>query len=1281
MKKTQLVDSLRNIKKQIVSYLSVVFIALLASSIFLSVSFASRTIFDNADRYYTTSSYCDAEIYYNSGLRQSDIDYFGNIEGVRASEGEFTYSCTLQHGDSRIIVDTVSLTEQIDIPAVIEGRLPESPDECAIEQFIADELSVNIGDSVSFINEAGIPLDLYPYDEYEVTGIIYHPDNLCVNEYTHNNPVVSLPLSGFDEETRQGIFTSVLLSFDNTQGLSRFSREYTDIVNRMRETLTPYLDEEATVLYSTTMDLYEEYRLRIEDGRVTLQEAEEQISDGREQLADAQDQLESSRLQLEDSAIQLENGRETLDESEIQLASAEQQLAEGWQELQTNLARLEAAEEELAPYQAELDAANAELESTRLQLEDAEAQLQSGEAQIQEAAIQLDAGRQQLEQALEDLNTTQAVLDALTEVLPKIEAELTDYELITSNYRPIIADALHQELAYYIGDYTEYLDWTVPTVHVDYHDPDAHVYIYPVTNSITIDVSASPEPAIEEALCSTGLSEDELRDRYSSMTGEPAVLAEGYTSWYQYIAIQTEIRFFNNHPEYTGEFFDAVTTWEFDHDVYKSYPSLVETVQEGWNEYYAGLNEYNARAEEFNRSLEYFNNSEAEYNAGRAQYEQGLATYNQGLAEYQAARSELDAGWAAYNEGLDTYNAARAEFDRNQEAYEEGRAEYEEGLASYNEGLEAYEEGLAEYDESYAELIDAEERYAEGVEELESSEETFNNLTEIVENTNEVRYLFTDDTMNASYKIIERTGSNLNDIGRTFTLVFVIIAALVIYATLGRIVDEQRNQVGTTKALGFLNFEILKKYLIFGLSGTIIGTVLGVITGYFIILPVVMKGYNHNYVYGTGILSFIPLYAVASVAAGILLSLGTIIFACFSMLKSTAIVLLAERVPVTHKGKNKAVSKGPLYPKLILLNLLSDKKRVIATIVSILGCTTLLTAGFTLRNGINNAIVNQFDQYEHYDYKIRYNVEKSETAAEDIAEALIRNGAVYENLSDNIMLAGVSNTLVPVEIVTGNLDNVDRYFTLCDSATGEHIDSSIPGIWINAKMSQYYDLSAGDEITVYDSDFTPHTLRIAGFFDAYIGFYSFMESSYYEEVFNEEPSMNAFMVINNPGGEFNIVSDITGIEGVEEFVNGTELKESYLETASSLSMLSILFIAMSAMLAYFILLNLVSMLVNQKKRELTIMRVNGFSLFHTINYVAKELIVCTVIGIIIGLLCGDWLGRIVLGLCESDQLMFDKSVQWDAWGFAILLTLFFTALIATPIFAKIRKLDLSDLTR
>ena len=1280
MKRTQLTDSLRNIRKQIVSYLSVVIIALLASSIFLGVSFASRTIFSNADRYYRESDYCDAKIYYNSGLRPEDIEYFGNIDGVRASEGEFEYIANLQYADEQYIVNTVSLTRNINTPIVLEGRLPEAPDECVIEQILADEAGISINDKISFDGESDLPLVMFPYDEYTVTGIIYHPDNLCIHEYTHNNPTVVIPLSGFDEQSRQGLFTSVLITFDGTEGLSRFSRQYQELTDEMREKLSPYLDEEASILYTATRDLYEDYRLQIEEGRVRLTDSREQIDEGWQALSQGEDELDASQMQLEDSAVQLEDARDTLDDSRIRLDSAEQQLEAGWQELQTNLARLEAAEAELAPHQAELESAQAELESTRLQLESAQEQLAVGAEQIRQASIDLDAGRQRLEEALDTLNITQAIVDAITEELPQTEEELADGDITANNLRAPFASALYLAMYEYIGDYADLFDWTVPDIHVDYHDPDAHLQIYPVTNSITVNLLNTPEAGIEDALILSGLSEEQLSDRYSSITGEPAVLPEGSSSWYQYLASvimdQTVLLF----PEYY-DLLDAVGAWELQHGIYTNYPVMVADLQEGWNEYYAGLYEYNAGMEEYNRVIEYYNNSEAQYNDGLAQYEQGLSAYNQGLAEFEAARAQLDAGWAEYNDGLNRYNAARAEYDRNNALYEQGLAEYEDGLEQYNEGLEAYEEGLTEYNSSYEELLAAEEEYTQALEEFEDSELQFNNLSDLMEERSEIKYLYTGILMNASYKIIDRTGHNLDDIGHTFTLVFVVIAALVIFATLGRIVDEQRTQVGTTKALGFLNGEILRKYLVFGLSGTFIGTVLGTTLGYFVILPIVMRGYDHNYVYGSGTLSFIPSYAVITVAGGILLALGTIVFACFSTLRSTAITLLAERVPSAHKGRNRDKSTGPLYPKLILLNLLSDKKRVMATIVSILGCTTLLTAGFTLRNGINNALVNQFELYEHYDYKITFSAANNENAEEQIRDALVRNGAQYTTVSDHVMLSSLSNTLVPVEVIAGDLDQINTYFSLTNYYTHEQIDSSVPGLWINTRMREYYSLKPGDEISFYDSNFTQHKARIAGFYDAYIGFYVFMDNSYYAEVFNEEPAPNGYFAISNSAGEFNIESDINSISGIETFTDAIELKQSYLEKASSLSILSVLFTAMSAMLAYFILLNLVSMLVNQKKRELTIMRVNGFSLFQTINYVARELVICTVIGIIIGLLCGDRLGRLVLGLCESDQLTFDKTIQWEAWLFAALLTLFFTILISAPVFAKIRKLDLSDLTR
>lgn len=157
MKRTQRTDSISTIRRQIVSYISVIVIAALAASIFLSVSFASKTILNNGDDYYKQGNWRDAELYYNYGARQEDIDYFASLDGIRASEGEFKFACSLSAGENEVDVDVMSLTHTLNTPILLEGTLPSGDNECLIEQSIADENSIHIGDRITLTDRDGAP--------------------------------------------------------------------------------------------------------------------------------------------------------------------------------------------------------------------------------------------------------------------------------------------------------------------------------------------------------------------------------------------------------------------------------------------------------------------------------------------------------------------------------------------------------------------------------------------------------------------------------------------------------------------------------------------------------------------------------------------------------------------------------------------------------------------------------------------------------------------------------------------------------------------------------------------------------------------------------------------------------------------------------------------------------------------------------------------------------------------------------------------------------------------
>lgn len=1283
MRKTQLLDSLRTIKRQVVSYISVVVIAALASSIFLSVSFAARTIIKNGDYYYRESHFRDAELFYNYGARQEDIDYFASLEGIRAAEGEFTLKCALSTDNNPVDVDILSMTHNISTPVLLEGELPIANNECLVEQDLATENSINIGDHISFIDEDGNKPDELVYDEYVVTGIMYHGNNLAVAMYTNNNLCVVIPLDGFDYEARHGLFTSILLTFDNTEGMSRFDKAYLEAVRDMEAELAPLIEERGGIIYSTLHSEYDSmvsaYQADLEEGLEQLNDSRAQIDEGWAELADGEAELAEAQRQLNESRQQLDDAQTTLENAQIQLEDAEQQLDQGWQELQANLALLEAAEEQLAPARAELEAGRAQLDAAHQQLTDGEAQLQTSAEQIRQGQIQLEAARQQLADAEARLNQAQAEIDAHAAEVAQLEEQLSAAtNSINTNVVPF-ATNLHAILKSLIGDYADAFDWSQVTTTIDYHDPNAHINRYILPGGVVIDIAQPLAVNVESLLRTLNLSEELLADAYSAVTGNPPVLPEGMTSWHQYISTLAAESLQQAFPQY-NTLADAVSQWETGHDYYIQYVNAVNEVRDGWSQYYSGRDQYNQGINDLNRAIEMYNQKLAEYNTGLEQYNQGLAEYNAGLAEYNAARASLDEGWAQYYAALDRYNAAMAEYERNRQSYLTGLADYQSGSEEYEYGLSSYEQGLREYEESRARLEAAEEEYAEGLAEYEDGLEQFENLRELASMDNQSRFLFSDISVNRSFCIIRRTGGNLSDIGRTFTAVFIIIAALVIYATLGRIVDEQRNQIGTNKALGFFNREVLSKYLMFGLSGTLTGSVIGTVLGYFVILPVVLKGYAHNFVYGAGKYAFVPSLVLAVLIAASILATFTIVFACLTMLTSNAITLLAPPVPHVHKGKGKNKTSRFLYPKLILMNILSDKKRVIATIVSVMGCCTLLAAGFGMQFAIKNSITNQFVKYEHYDYNVKIDNERNPDAMEQVREALDNNGAKYVEISDFYRVTKIGDTTLGIELVCGDLDAIDPFFTLNDAQTGNHLDSARPGIWIHKKLSEYYSINPGETIIIYDSKLNPYTVPVAGIYENNLGFYSFMTPANYESIFGTAPEYNSFFIFQSEQGPLNLESDIDSIEGIKELKNNNEIRDYYLNVASALDSLSLLLIGMSAMLAYFILLNLVSMLINQKKKELTIMRVNGFSLMKTITYVAGELAVCTVIGIILGLICGNGLEMNILRLLESDQIRFERGIQWTGCIYATLITIFFTVLVSAPVFRKIKHLKLTDMT-
>ena len=661
------------------------------------------------------------------------------------------------------------------------------------------------------------------------------------------------------------------------------------------------------------------------------------------------------------------------------------------------------------------------------------------------------------------------------------------------------------------------------------------------------------------------------------------------------------------------------------------------------------------------------------------QYINGVQEYNNGYSRYQAAVSRYNDSLDQYNKGLGDYNAGVEAYDSNKSRLAEGWEEYKAGEAEYNEEYAEYETGLKELEDGKSAVQEGEEEYAEELEKYEKSREDLRKAEKEVEDISQCHFVTLDTRGNAGFAYADDSAINMAKLGKTFALLFVLLGALVIYATVGRIIDEQRTLVGTQKALGFFSSEVFKKHLAFGIVATFIGIIMGVAAAYLLVERVVLAANEVFYV--TKKVPGIIRWDMAGIILilGILLSGLAVFWACSHLLKETAKELMQPPVPKGRKKTQKKKRRGSLYSRLIIRNMMTDWRRVLITMASVAGCCVLLVIGFTLKNSILDSVDRQFGTMIMQKNKIMYDTDSFESAEDDIEKVLKSSDADYMKAYSGYRSISSPEGLSPTEILVVDGDGLDEYLRLYDINTGEIIVPPKDGIVITRRISEVYGLSMGDAVTIYDSNMDPYPTRVSGIFEYYLGKIIVVSKDAYKDIFGEDAVDNTFLTKGDYSEDI-LQSDLSGIKGFEAFESTEREKARHMDSTASIQSITFLLILAAGMMAYFVLLNLINMYLNQKKTELTIMRVNGFTTKEVIRYVAGESFLTTCLGIIMGLLLGSVLGYFIVRFLEQVQFGLVRHVNYPAWLYAAVLTALFALVINSIALRKVKHLKLGDIS-
>ena len=368
MKRTQVKDALRNIWKQRVSWFAIVVIAMLSVTAYLGINFAARGIAQNANDFYDATSFRDAEIISTLLLTQDDLHAIRAVEGVADAEGVYQTEGKIENAGLRESVDVVSLTERINLPRLLEGRLPEKDGECAVEQPVVEALGLSVGDTIRITDAQGDTAKFLLTDEFVITGVIHHPDHAALpGVVPGNRDVVVLPET-FDREELDDCCMKAVVRFALNGEHDRFEEEY--------------LAASAAVMARLEAISAERAALRSEEVRTGYQE---ELDEGRAELAERRAELDEARAELDEGWDALADGEQELADGEAQLADGRRQLDEAWQQLEDAKAQLEDAEAQLAAAKAELDSGEAELAAAEAQLAAARAELVDGWNELEDA--------------------------------------------------------------------------------------------------------------------------------------------------------------------------------------------------------------------------------------------------------------------------------------------------------------------------------------------------------------------------------------------------------------------------------------------------------------------------------------------------------------------------------------------------------------------------------------------------------------------------------------------------------------------------------------------------------------------------------------------------------------------------------------------------------------------------------------------------------------------------------------------------------------------------------
>ncbi|MEK4518467.1 ABC transporter permease [Paenibacillus sp. FSL H8-0122] len=547
-----------------------------------------------------------------------------------------------------------------------------------------------------------------------------------------------------------------------------------------------------------------------------------------------------------------------------------------------------------------------------------------------------------------------------------------------------------------------------------------------------------------------------------------------------------------------------------------------------------------------------------------------------------------------------------------------------------------------------------------------------------------------DRTINPGYAEYKDNADRLSAIASAFPVFFFLIAALVSLTTMTRMVEEQRLQIGTLKALGYGAMDIMTKFLVYGTLASLTASIAGLAVGFTFFPDLIYNAYSSLYNLPDVIKSFYPSYAVISIVVALICTTMTAMIASRVELRSNASVLMRPKAP--KSGQRIMLERFKFLwtrlsfvQKVTARNLFRYKQRMFMTVIGVAGCTALILTGFGLKDSIGSIAERQFGGIMKYSALVA--LHDNATAADQASykELIEQETAVTGTLNvlqeaTTARAKGVNDQEVRI-FVPSDTAELASFVNLKDRSTGKPRVLSDEGAVITEKLAKLYDVAPGGTLTLLDSNNEPFQIKVAAVTENYVLHYVYMTPAYYTKVFGKEPVYNT-QLLNYSGKDkewesaFGEKLTANGQVALVSFSSG--VGEAFEGTMDSMDIVIVVLIVSAAALAFVVLYNLTNINVSERVRELSTIKVLGFYDKEVTLYIYRENILLTLLGILSGSALGVILHRFVLSTAELDATMFAPLIKWQSYIYAALLTILFSGIVMAFMHIKLKRIHMIE---